>query len=279
MFNRFKLHDAAIDYALQGFAVFPCTRDLKPLNEGGPSNATTDCGQITDWWTKHPKAVVGLPCSENGLVGLDLDTERLGVQEALERTAKIDLTDHPFQVIGVRGRRYFYFRGDSTSSQTAALGIDGCDVRGRDSFVPAPDGEDYVLAGSKAGHDAKVCKKIPLMPTALAEALHSRLRASAATALVDVMTDALAHIPPNQETRAIVGQALHHESLGDPDGFAAWLKWSRTGEDFEEARHIKRWEGFAANRTERRTIKTIFGLAVRNGWSDEHEKVKQKELV
>ena len=66
-----------------GYPVFPCfdprtdpstpgKRGKIPLVQGGVSSATTDLGQVAEWWSRWPTANIGLAC-QNCLV-FDLDT-------------------------------------------------------------------------------------------------------------------------------------------------------------------------------------------------------------
>ncbi|ACL58967.1 bifunctional DNA primase/polymerase [Methylobacterium nodulans] len=74
---------AALDYATRGWPVFPCSPTTKqPLTrkesapgakDGGLHLATTDEDQIRAWWTKHPRAMIGIPTGARTGNVLDLD--------------------------------------------------------------------------------------------------------------------------------------------------------------------------------------------------------------
>jgi putative DNA primase/helicase len=82
---------AALFYARRGWPVFPCReadetlpskgdgkppRILKakqPYTPHGLNDATTDEHQIKLWWTRWPKAMIGLPMGVNGCFALDFD--------------------------------------------------------------------------------------------------------------------------------------------------------------------------------------------------------------
>ena len=95
--------DAALSWAAAGFPVFPCSpksgrggkRPLTPkesapgAKDGGLYVATTDEKQIRQWWSKWPKALIGMPTGAvSGTVVIDLDpretdadTMRLALEE------------------------------------------------------------------------------------------------------------------------------------------------------------------------------------------------------
>ena len=68
-----QLHDAALQYADLGYAVFPCANaeNPAPLTPHGFHDATTDLDQISAWWTEQPDACIGL--ATKGLLAVDVD--------------------------------------------------------------------------------------------------------------------------------------------------------------------------------------------------------------
>lgn len=79
--------DAALGYALRGWAVLPCSpRNKQPLvaadrddagkpikGTGGVKKASTDPEQIRAWWAQTPEAMIGVAMGGNGLFALDFD--------------------------------------------------------------------------------------------------------------------------------------------------------------------------------------------------------------
>lgn len=100
--------DAALAYAKRGWPVFPCSPQTKsPMlaadrnpetgekirGTGGVSKATCDAAQIKAWWSKWPKAMIGVAMGHNGLFAIDFDPrtdEGTGEVFTLERL-KADL--------------------------------------------------------------------------------------------------------------------------------------------------------------------------------------------
>lgn len=104
---------AALRYAARGWPVFPCNPDTKrPLvptvkeqeagwcliagerralkkGEGGLHLATSDEATIRDWWTRWPKAMIGLPTGEGvGVVVVDLDPRIVPADAMLKSLAR-----------------------------------------------------------------------------------------------------------------------------------------------------------------------------------------------
>jgi len=68
----------ALQLAKGGFDVFPCIPDTKaPYIKGGFKSATTDIGQIMQWWNQWPNAMIGLTTGKpNGIWALDVDMKK-----------------------------------------------------------------------------------------------------------------------------------------------------------------------------------------------------------
>ena len=89
--NDLSLGQAAATYAQMGWHVLPvwwvnsdgvCACELgercpspgkHPLIKAWQHEATTDLTRISDWWTQHPNANVGINCRASGFLALDVD--------------------------------------------------------------------------------------------------------------------------------------------------------------------------------------------------------------
>ena len=71
-----EMLSAALAYASAGLPVFPCGVDKKPLIAAWPSMASTDEVQVREWWTRWPKAMIGLPTGRRSeLYVVDIDVK------------------------------------------------------------------------------------------------------------------------------------------------------------------------------------------------------------
>jgi putative DNA primase/helicase len=80
---------AALQYVRRGWPVFPCRerdepwsnaagksgvfRAKAPYTGQGLKDATRDEARVTDWWRKHPDAMIGVPMGVNDCFALDFD--------------------------------------------------------------------------------------------------------------------------------------------------------------------------------------------------------------
>jgi putative DNA primase/helicase len=177
--GRDGMLDAALAYAAAGWPVFPSEwrqdpPDLKgrkkraksPLvsgpdrdeagekipETGGLWRATTDETQIRKWWSKYPKALIGVPTGARiGLFVIDLDP-RGG--ECLDEVRKrlIDavgpLPDGPISVTQSGGWHLWFRNPPGDLPHNSAKRIAGVDWRGQGGYVIVPpstmsDGKSY----------------------------------------------------------------------------------------------------------------------------------------
>ncbi len=68
------LASAALAYAAGGWYVFPLRPGKKtPLLDGGVHTASKDKEKVKKWWTKYPKANIGIALAKSGLALVDID--------------------------------------------------------------------------------------------------------------------------------------------------------------------------------------------------------------
>lgn len=137
-------HDAAVDYAQRGWAVFPLVSASKvPAIKGGFKLATTDASQADAWWSQHPSHNVGIATGQvsGGLVVLDIDADDAKGEDDMNfirewEAAHGELPETVTAITG-RGGYHFYYRADAAigCSVNAELGVD---VRADGGFVVAP---------------------------------------------------------------------------------------------------------------------------------------------
>ncbi len=133
---------AALRYASRGLPVMPCGMNKKPLVDGGFKAAVTDAGQIQEWWTRWPNALIGLPTGRTSdLLVLDVDVHSHDGFQALRSLAKsleLDLSGQPC-VVTPSGGNHYYFRlgGLALKSTVSRLGP-GLDTRGEGAYIIVP---------------------------------------------------------------------------------------------------------------------------------------------
>jgi hypothetical protein len=73
--NRLEARDAALVFAREGIPVFPCVADGKrPLTGSGFHEATRDTDQVRRWWSRWPRANIGMPTgAPSGIDVVDID--------------------------------------------------------------------------------------------------------------------------------------------------------------------------------------------------------------
>lgn len=139
-----RMLDAALKYASWKWPVFPLIpHDKKPLIAGGNGlhDATTNVEQITNWWTQHPQANIGLPTGHAFDV-IDIDVPK-GMYSYIELLCDEDpktgtglIPDIHGQVATSSGGIHFYIKptGDGNTVNIAP----GIDYRGRGGYAVAP---------------------------------------------------------------------------------------------------------------------------------------------
>jgi putative DNA primase/helicase len=125
------LLDAALDYASDGRAVFPLRpRGKAPLTRHGHLDASSDPAVVERWWTRFPRANIGLPTG-NGLVVIDVDPQHGGTEDPSWPQTLTATTPSG----GVH--RYYAVEGAAVRNSASAL-APGVDVRGDGGYVVAP---------------------------------------------------------------------------------------------------------------------------------------------
>jgi hypothetical protein len=131
---------AALEYASQGWTVFPCDQAKRPLVPGGFQSASCDPARIRQWWTQHPRALIGAAVPRSFAV-LDIDGEA-----GRTTLAELEYEHDPLPVTltcrtgGGGEHRYFRHPGgelrQTTGAKAGGLGV------GLDTRMP---GKGYVI--------------------------------------------------------------------------------------------------------------------------------------
>jgi len=152
--------ELALEYAEQGFAVFPLAHHGKipaiPSSQGGQgcNEATTDPVQIDLWWTERPFANVGIATGDlsGGIAVIDLDIKpEKGIDGDLslkEWESKHGAFPDTVCATTGSGGRHLYYKVDKPFPSARGI-LDGVDVRCNGGYVVAPgsiheNGNEYI---------------------------------------------------------------------------------------------------------------------------------------
>jgi Bifunctional DNA primase/polymerase, N-terminal len=143
----------ALRLAWQGFLVFPCGPDKRPLVLGGFKAASLDPDVVSEWWMQWPEALIGIPAGIKFVV-LDVDLQHEEAQAWLDHNRyRLPLTRTHATRSG--GKHYLFAPNDGVkcSASKIAPHVDsrghggyivywpacGLEVLHRDVLAPAPD--------------------------------------------------------------------------------------------------------------------------------------------
>lgn len=122
------LADAALEYARNGWGVFPCI-GKKPaglLVPHGLNDASRDPARIAGWWSQYPKGNIGATPPEGCWV-LDIDVyKNSSLQELIDRLAKLQT---PMQRSGGGGVHFLFEGAPPSARDLKAIYGEGLDIK------------------------------------------------------------------------------------------------------------------------------------------------------
>ena len=137
--------DAALRYAVRGWAVFPCrsagTRRKQPLTARGFLDASTETTIIEDWWRRWPDALIGLPtgrCSRLVVLDIDVKDPKANGFDALDELGLAPLPAAPLVHTASGGLHVYFAAGELELRNSASQIGAGLDVRGDGGYVIVP---------------------------------------------------------------------------------------------------------------------------------------------
>lgn len=124
------LRESALQWAEEGFAIFPCMPFRKEPAVSWKRDATTDMDRVNKWWTDWPDANIGMPTGNTGHSGRRIEVLDIDVKPSndgrwtLEKPNITDQFKHSFaRVITPSGGYHYYFRSADQPSGKL-LGVD-----------------------------------------------------------------------------------------------------------------------------------------------------------
>ncbi len=134
---------AARRFAEAGVPVFPCGAGGKrPLpGSSGFHDATTDLGQVADWWGRFPNANVAIPTGRaSGVVVVDVDVHGVNGFEAFGRARAAGLLPVPLAVVRTPsgGMHLYYPAHEAMEQRSWQAGKVGIDCRGDGGYIIVP---------------------------------------------------------------------------------------------------------------------------------------------
>lgn len=140
--SKSELHIAALDYANQGWKIFPCLPGAKqPATPNGYLDASSDPEVIDKWWTDNPNFNLATCPEDQFMAVIEVDTYKGGGEADFEALH----LPPTYEVASPHGGTHYYFYG-SLPTTAGKLG-QNIDTRGRGGYVLIPpsivDGKRY----------------------------------------------------------------------------------------------------------------------------------------
>jgi hypothetical protein len=234
------MRDAALRWAARGIAVFPCKRATKqPLTKHGFNDATTDERKIQAWWTKWPKAMIGVPTGKaSGIDVLDLD---LKPDEGIDGRESVSAGLSPLTVRTPSGGAHQYFRSEGRVRCTTDVIAPGVDTRGDGGYAIVPPSRNAVgsyefVTGNE--NDLADLTALPPLPGDLLDKLgarHTGWGGDTPHADPKRVAAAMAVIPNPDlgwEDWKKSGMAIWRATGGSAEGLAIFDEWSQKSQKY-----------------------------------------------
>ncbi len=208
----------ALDYAEQGFRVFPLApREKTPLSQHGFHDATQSSDIIADYWEKQSEANIGI--ATEGLIVIDFDVKNQGLESKTELIKKYG----PFPRTRVHrtggGGEHWIYRapeGSDIRSGAGKYGFSGVDIRANGGYIVAPP------SVHSSGNRYEVMDDYPIVP---APAWLVEMASSKPTARTTIEGSRTGLIPEGQRNATLTSLAGSMRRGGmAPEDIEAGLK-------------------------------------------------------
>lgn len=130
--------DDVLRLAAKGWRIFPITPGAKtpPVWTKWPERATADQKTLQAHWSISPRDNYGVACG-SGLLGLDVDIEKGGVESLEALKQKHGKLPPTYQVRTPSGGAHYYFAGPDVGNSVRKIGA-GLDVRSAGGYLCGP---------------------------------------------------------------------------------------------------------------------------------------------
>lgn len=272
----------------------PAKHPISAAAPRGQDSATTDAATIERWFTKWPRANIGIVLAPSGLVAIDIDPRNGGIDTIAEIEAQNGpLESDVLQFTGGGGEhRVFAAPPGQALVLPGKLGP-GVDVKHNGYIVAEPSvhlsGRRYSFEASSDPLEGAVPSPLPdwirdlaQRSSAPAEPATASARRPLAESEVQEIRRALPLIPADdRDTWLAVGMALHND-VGGQFGYDLWAQWSERSPKFDPVDQMRVWRSFRRRPMgEAVQLPTVFKLAYDHGLrsADEPAQAAPVELV
>ena len=253
----------------------------------GHQDASIDEQVIKDWWAVDPNAGIGISLSQSGLLALDIDPQNGGREsiEALEAEHGVLHSDCVAITQGGGEHRIFVAEPDMTYPGTMGAGLD---LKHHGYICVAPTLGPSGVYRWESGR-SPLSQSRPAQPSPLPSLIASKARAPVNYSLTerggapvataqtfDDLRSALKHVDADDYTTWVnVGMVL--KPYGE-NGYKIWTEWSANSEKFDAAAQRRKWER-DIDAPHSITYRSIFRMAIDNGWSGNNNDVNSAKTV
>jgi hypothetical protein len=148
--GNLSLCDFALEYAKNGWPVFPCDLNKKPLTLHGFHDATRKPDQIKVWWLKNMGAAIGVATGPDaGFFVLDVDVPKPAKEKKTDGRITLGELESIFGTLPETlesqtgsGGRHLFFRyptdGRTIRNNSESKLGPGLDIRGQGGYIIAP---------------------------------------------------------------------------------------------------------------------------------------------
>lgn len=269
----------------------PAKHPISRLVARGQDDATIDEARIESWFSRYPKANIGIALALSGLVGVDIDPRNGGIDTIDMLEAERGALDSGvLQFTGGGGEhRPFSLPAEQALSLPGQLGP-GVDLKRNGYLVVEPSvhlsGKRYEWEASSDPLEGAIPAPLPDWIRDLSRAKKAPTddqgdsRLGARRALPDdeikSLTAALSCIGADERQVWLeVGMAIHNDVGGD-QGFALWDTWSQRSAKYDPVDQMRVWRSFRRRPMgEAIQLPTVYALAYQHGYKRPEPRVPE----